>query len=46
MLDLPRAVAVHIEHAGTSGEPLVRIIKVDGREVHRCTADDAPHQSP
>ena len=35
-LDVPDGRRPDVKIAGASGEPNVRILSVDGREIHRC----------
>lgn len=46
VLDLPDGVTPLVMLRASSGEPTMRTISVDGREVHSCPVGTAPTPGP
>jgi hypothetical protein len=42
VLDIAASTRPQVSMHGASGQPNVRIISVKGKEIHRCSYDDAP----
>jgi hypothetical protein len=45
-LDLPEGSAPRVHIEGASGKPNVRVLSLDGKEIHRCVVSPASGGSP